>query len=83
MYSYHLVISELHFPAFFSTFVPVKNKMKMNESSSGQQELNTEPRKKTRTYKIVKRALSVTGLVLVIYFAYSIIHLFVSPDRNI
>lgn len=83
MYSYHLVISELHFPAFFSTFVPVKNKMKMNESSSGQQELNTEPRKKTRAYKIVKRALSVTGLVLVIYFAYSIIHLFVSPDRNI
>lgn len=33
--------------------------------------------------KIVKRTILVAGLVLAVYMVYSIVYLFVSPDRNI
>lgn len=47
------------------------------------QELLAEPEKKRTTRKIVKRTFLAGGLALAVYIMYSIIHLFVSPDRNI
>ena len=55
----------------------------MNELDNGQQEQYSEPEKKKNTQKIVKRTLVTVGLALVVYIAYSIVHLFVSPDHNI
>lgn len=55
----------------------------MNELDNGQQEQYSEPKKKKNTQKIVKRTLVTVGLALVVYIAYSIVHLFVSPDHNI
>ena len=55
----------------------------MDELNNGQQEQYAEPAKKKNTQKIVKRTLVVAGLALVVYVVYSIVYLFVSPDRNI
>lgn len=55
----------------------------MNELNDVQQEQNVAPEKKKDTRKIVKRTLSVAGLALVVYIVYSIVYLFISPDRNI
>ena len=61
----------------------VNNILIMNELDNGQQEQYSEPKKKKNTQKIVKRTLVTVGLALVVYIAYSIVHLFVSPDHNI
>lgn len=55
----------------------------MNELSNGQQEQYAEPEKQKNTRKIVMRTLAVVGLVLAVYVVYSIVYLFVAPDRNI
>lgn len=55
----------------------------MNELNDVQQEQNVAPEKKKDTRKIVKRTLAVAGLALVVYIVYSIVYLFISPDRNI
>ena len=54
-----------------------------NELDNGPQEPPVESAKKNNTRTLVKRTLAIAGLVLVVYFLYSIVHLFVSPDRNI
>ena len=54
-----------------------------NELDNGPQELPVESVKKNNTRTLVKRTLAIAGLALVVYFLYSIVHLFVSPDRNI
>lgn len=40
-------------------------------------------RRKINTRKIVKRTLLTAGLALAVYMVYSIVYLFISPDRNI
>lgn len=55
----------------------------MNELVDGQQVPNLDPDKKKNTRRIVKRTLIVAGAALAVYLIYSIIYLFVSPDRNI
>lgn len=55
----------------------------MNELNDVQQEQNAAPEKKKNTRKIVKRTLAVAGLALAVYVVYSIVYLFISPDRNI
>lgn len=55
----------------------------MNELSNGQQEQYAEPEKQKNTRKIVMRTLAVVGLALAVYVVYSIVYLFVAPDRNI
>lgn len=55
----------------------------MNELHDGQQEQMAEPGKKKNNRKIVKRTLAVAGLLLAVYVVYSVVYLFVSPDRNI
>lgn len=52
----------------------------MNDLNEG---LQTEPVKKNNKRRILKRTLIATGLALAVYIVYSIIYLFVSPDRNI
>ena len=54
-----------------------------NELDNGPQESPVESAKKNNTRTLVKRTLAIAGLALVVYFLYSIVHLFVSPDRNI
>ena len=54
-----------------------------NELDNGPQEPPVESAKKNNTRTLVKRTLAIAGLALVVYFLYSIVHLFVSPDRNI
>lgn len=54
-----------------------------NELDNGPQEQHPEPVKKSTNRKIVKRAFVVAGLALAVYFVYSMVHLFVSPDRNV
>ena len=54
-----------------------------NELDNGPQEPPVESAKKNNTRILVKRTLAIAGLALVVYFLYSIVHLFVSPDRNI
>ena len=55
----------------------------MDELNCGQGEQNAGPEKKKSTSKIVKRTLVVTALALAVYVVYSVVYLFVSPDRNI
>lgn len=55
----------------------------MNELDNGQQEQYSDPEKKKNTQKIVKRTLALTGLALAVYFVYSIVNLFISPNHNI
>lgn len=55
----------------------------MNELVDGQQPSNLDPDRKKNTRRIVKRTLIVAGAALAAYLIYSIIYLFVSPDRNI
>lgn len=55
----------------------------INELENLQEEQISGPKKKKRTWKIAKRTLAVAGFALVAYFAYSIVHLFISPDRNV
>lgn len=55
----------------------------MNELSNGQQEQCVEPEKQKNTRKIVMKTLAVAGLALAVYVVYSIVYLFVAPDRNI
>lgn len=55
----------------------------MNELSNGQQEQYAEPEKQKNIRKIIMRTLAVVGLALAVYVVYSIVYLFVSPDRNI
>lgn len=54
-----------------------------HELDNGPQEQPVEPVKKNNTRKIVKRTFTIAGLALAVYFLYSMVHLFVSPDRNI
>ena len=54
--------------------------------NNGEQEQYAEPGKNGKRKnrgKIVKRTILVAGLVLAVYMVYSIVYLFVSPDRNI
>ena len=39
--------------------------------------------KKNTARKTIKRILLVIGVTLAVYMVYSIVHLFLSPDRNI
>ena len=55
----------------------------IDDLTNGQPEQYAAPAKKKNTQKIVKRTLVVAGLALVVYVVYSIVYLFVSPDRNI
>ena len=58
----------------------------MDELNNGEQGQYVEPRKnekKNNTRKIVKRTLLTAGLALAVYMVYSIVYLFISPDRNI
>lgn len=55
----------------------------MNELVDGQQPSNLDPDRKKNTRRIVKRTLIVAGAALAAYLIYSIVYLFVSPDRNI
>lgn len=55
----------------------------INELSNGQQEQYAEPEKQKNTRKIVMRTLAVAGLALAVCVVYSIVYLFVAPDRNI
>lgn len=57
----------------------------MDEISSEQQVQSPDPApvKKKDTHKIVRRTLVVGGSALAIYLVYTIVHLFLSPDRNI
>lgn len=59
----------------------------MNELDNGQggqiHASLTEPEKKSTTRKIVKRIVIGAGLALAVYLVYSIVYLFVSPDRNV
>lgn len=57
----------------------------MDEIKNGQQESCpvSDSMKKMDTRKIVKRTLALAGGALAIYLVYSIVHLFISPDRNI
>ncbi len=41
------------------------------------------PRQKKSSKQIVKRTLVVIGLALAVYVVYSVVYLFISPDRNI
>lgn len=61
-----------------------------NESEKKQHELLQEPlaqpgknEKKTNNRKILKRTFLIAGLALIVYVAYNLVFLFVSPDRNI
>ena len=54
-----------------------------HELDNGPQEQPVESVKKNNTRKIVKRTFAVAGLALVVYFLYSMVHLFILPDRNI
>ena len=54
--------------------------------NNGEQEQYAEPGKNGKRKnrgKIVKRTILVAGLALAVYMVYSIVYLFVSPDRNI
>lgn len=55
----------------------------MNEINDGREMQNAVPRKKKNTRRFLKRVLITAGLALVVYIAYSIVYLFVSPDHNI
>lgn len=57
----------------------------MDEIKNGQQEQCPESvsMKKMDTRKIVKRTLTLAGAAMAVYLVYSIVHLFISPDRNI
>lgn len=58
----------------------------MDELNNGEQGQYVEPgknEKKNNTRKIVKRTLITAGLALAVYMVYSIVYLFISPDRNI
>ena len=58
----------------------------MDELNNGEQGQYVEPgknEKKNNTRKIVKRTLLTAGLALAVYMVYSIVYLFISPDRNI
>ncbi|MDE6820677.1 MAG: DUF3352 domain-containing protein [Bacteroides acidifaciens] len=55
----------------------------MDELHNGQQEKYAESGKKKNIQKIVKRILVAAGLALAVYVVYSIVYLFISPDRNI
>lgn len=55
----------------------------MNELNDGREMQNVVPGKKKNTRRFVKRVLITAGLALVVYIAYSIVYLFVSPDHNI
>ena len=55
----------------------------MDELNCGQEEQYASPEKKKSTSKIVKRTLVVAALALAVYVVYSVVYLFVSPDRNI
>lgn len=55
----------------------------IDEFSNGQKEQSVEPIKKKNTRKIVKRTIVLSVLALAVYVVYSIVYLFVSPDRNI
>lgn len=55
----------------------------MNELNDGREMQNAVPGKKKNTRRFVKRVLITAGLALVVYIAYSIVYLFVSPDHNI
>lgn len=44
---------------------------------------NTDPSRKPNTSKIVKRVVLIAVLALAAYLAYSILHIFLSPDRRI
>lgn len=55
----------------------------MNELVDGQQPSNLDPDRKKNARRIVKRTLIVAGAALAAYLIYSIVYLFVSPDRNI
>ena len=61
----------------------VYNRTIMNELNCGQEEQYAGPEKKKSTSKIVKRTLVVAALALAVYVVYSVVYLFVSPDRNI
>ena len=58
----------------------------MDELNNGEQGQYVEPgknEKKNNTRKIVKRTLLTAGLALAVYMVYSIVYLFISPDRNL
>ena len=55
----------------------------MNELNNREQEQYAEPTTKKSSKQIVKRTLVVIGLALAVYVVYSVIYLFISPDRNI
>ena len=56
----------------------------MDELNNGEQGQYVEPgknEKKNNTRKIVKRTLITAGLAFAVYMVYSIVYLFISPDR--
>ncbi|GAE84153.1 hypothetical protein JCM10512_2474 [Bacteroides reticulotermitis JCM 10512] len=55
----------------------------MDQLNNGKQEINIENGKKKGSRKFVKRTLVTLLLALAVYVVYSIVHLFVSPDRNV
>ena len=55
----------------------------MNELNNREQEQYAEPTIKKSSKQIVKRTLVVIGLALAVYVVYSVVYLFISPDRNI
>lgn len=55
----------------------------MNELNNREQEQYAEPTTKKSSKQIVKRTLVVIGLALAVYVVYSVVYLFISPDRNI
>ena len=56
----------------------------MDEFNDVQQEQHFDfGEKKNTTRKTIKRTLLAIGLALAVYMVYSIVHLFLSPDRNI
>lgn len=59
------------------------NKSTMNELNNREQEQYAEPTTKKSSKQIVKRTLVVIGLALAVYVVYSVVYLFISPDRNI
>lgn len=55
----------------------------MNELNNGEQEQNSIPKKKTHFRKIVRGTLITVALALTAYLAYSIVCVFILPDRNV
>lgn len=55
----------------------------IEEFNNGEKEQSVDPVKKKNPRKIVKRSIVLAALALAVYVVYSIVYLFISPDRNI